>query len=66
MVGDRLQTDIQMALDTGMTSGLVLTGEATAADVRALEPASLPTFVLDRVDRLIPQWAWDQLGWVED
>ena len=31
MVGDRLQTDIQMALDTGMKSACVLTGEATAA-----------------------------------
>ena len=66
MVGDRLQTDIQMALDTGMKSALVLTGEATAADVRALGSSSLPTFVLDRVDRLIPQWAWDELGWTED
>ena len=63
MVGDRLQTDIQMALDTGMMSALVLTGEATADDVQALDEAQRPSFVLDRVDRLIPQWAWDQLGW---
>jgi len=65
MVGDRLQTDIQMALDTGMKSALVLTGEATADDVRALASEQLPTFVLDRVDRLIPAWAWDELGWTD-
>jgi 4-nitrophenyl phosphatase len=65
MVGDRLQTDIQMALDTGMKSALVLTGEATADDVRALSASHLPTFVLDRVDRLLPKWAWDELGWTE-
>ncbi len=63
MVGDRLQTDIQMALDTGMRSALVLTGEATADDVRALAEDQRPTYVLDRVDRLIPAWAWDELGW---
>jgi len=66
MVGDRLQTDIQMALDTGMKSALVLTGEATADDVAALEGRGRPTFVLDRVDRLVPRWAWDELGWTED
>ena len=65
MVGDRLQTDIQMALDTGMMSALVLTGEATADDVRALAEGQRPSFVLDRVDRLIPRWAWDELGWSE-
>lgn len=63
MVGDRLQTDIQMALDTGMGSALVLTGEATADDVRALDDAHRPTYVLDRIDRLIPQHIWDELGW---
>lgn len=65
MVGDRLQTDIQMALDGGMASALVLTGEATADDVRALEPDHLPTYVLDRVDRLIPASIWDELGWTD-
>lgn len=65
MVGDRLGTDIQMALDTGMLSALVLTGEATADDVDALPEQSRPSFVLDRIDRLIPAWAWDELGWSE-
>lgn len=65
MVGDRLGTDIQMALDTGMLSALVLTGEATADDVAGLADTSRPSFVLDRIDRLIPAWAWDELGWSE-
>lgn len=66
MVGDRLQTDMQMAIDADMVSGLVLTGEATAEDVAARSSEHRPTFVMDRVDRLIPQWAWDELGWTTD
>lgn len=66
MVGDRIQTDIQMALDTGMLSALVLTGEATAQDAEALEPSQRPTWVLDRIDRLVPAWAWRELGWTDD
>lgn len=66
MVGDRLGTDIQMALDAGMPSALVLTGEATSDDVAELPRPHLPTYVLDRVDRLIPQHIWDELGWSED
>ncbi len=65
MVGDRLGTDIQMALDTGMLSALVLTGEATVDDVAGLADTARPSFVLDRIDRLIPAWAWDELGWSE-
>lgn len=66
MVGDRLQTDIQMALDAGMPSAVVLTGEATADDVAALTAAQRPTYVLDRVDQLIPPAIWDELGWTTD
>lgn len=65
MVGDRLQTDIQMALDAGMGSACVLTGEATAADVAALEEPHRPRWVLDRIDRLIPASEWTQRGWTE-
>ncbi len=65
MVGDRLQTDIKMALDTDMVSAVVLTGEATAEDVAVLPPHLAPTLVLDRIDRLIPQSIWDELGWSE-
>ncbi|QLQ16411.1 MAG: HAD-IIA family hydrolase [Micropruina sp.] len=66
MVGDRLQTDIKMALDGGMASALVLTGEATADDVAGLADDARPTYVLDRVDRLVPAWAWAELGWSGD
>ncbi len=65
MVGDRLQTDIKMALDTDMVSAVVLTGEATSDDVAALPPHLMPDLVLDRIDRLIPQRLWDELGWSE-
>ena len=65
MVGDRLQTDIKMALDTDMVSAVVLTGEATADDVAALPPHLAPKLVLDRIDRLIPQHIWGELGWSE-
>ncbi len=65
MVGDRLQTDIQMALDSGMLSACVLTGEATEADIQELQDQYLPTWVLDRVDRLIPASVWAELGWTE-
>lgn len=65
MVGDRLQTDIKMALDTDMISAVVLTGEATADDVAALPSHLAPKLVLDRIDRLIPQHIWRELGWSE-
>ena len=65
MVGDRLQTDIKMALDTDMVSAVVLTGEATLDDVAALPAHLAPTLVLDRIDRLIPPHIWDELGWSE-
>ena len=66
MVGDRLQTDIQMALDTGMASAMTLTGEATLDDVRARAQNQRPRYILDRIDKLIPLQYWPQLGWSED
>ncbi len=63
MIGDRLSTDIRMAQDTGMASVLVLTGETTVADLEALAPADAPKYVLDRVDQLLPQELWEELGW---
>ncbi|MDQ6773919.1 MAG: HAD-IIA family hydrolase [Candidatus Dormibacteraeota bacterium] len=65
MVGDRMSTDIRMALDAGMVSVLVLTGETTAHDLEGLAPRDSPDFVLDRVDRLVPQEIWRELGWAE-
>jgi HAD superfamily hydrolase (TIGR01450 family) len=54
MVGDRLTTDIRMAIDANMPSALVLTGETTPEMLAAQPPENHPTFVLDRVDHLLP------------
>ena len=54
MVGDRLMTDIRMAVDAGMPSALVLTGESTRDDVAALPPELRPTYVVDRIDEVLP------------
>lgn len=53
MVGDRLYTDIAMAVDAGVDSALVLTGESTRETVAAAAPERRPTFVLDRIDDLL-------------
>jgi 4-nitrophenyl phosphatase len=63
MVGDRLSTDIRMALDTGMPAALVLTGETSAEDLQGIAPPDTPELVLDRVDRLLPPDVWGELGW---
>lgn len=54
MVGDRLHTDIAMAAGAGLDSALVLTGESTRADVEAAPSQHRPTYVLERVDALLP------------
>lgn len=54
MVGDRLMTDIRMAIDAGMASALVLTGDTTRAMVRDIPAEDRPTWVLDRIDHLLP------------
>jgi len=53
MVGDRLHTDIAMAVAAGMDAALVLTGDTTAAQAAA-EEAHRPAYVLDRIDQLLP------------
>ena len=54
MVGDRLGTDIAMAIGAGMSSALVLTGETTPGILAHTPSAAHPTWVLDRIDHLIP------------
>jgi HAD superfamily hydrolase (TIGR01450 family) len=66
MTGDRLYTEIRMALDAGMPSAVVLTGETTAEMLEAEPEENKPDYVLDRIDRLIPQELWEELGWTED
>jgi HAD superfamily hydrolase (TIGR01450 family) len=58
MVGDRLYTDIRMARAAGMVSALVLTGDTGPEALAAAPPGDRPTWVLDRVDRLLPASAW--------
>jgi HAD superfamily hydrolase (TIGR01450 family) len=57
MVGDRLYTDIAMARAAGMASAVVLTGETTPELLAATPPEARPTWVLDRIDRLLPATA---------
>ncbi len=63
MVGDRLQTDIELALRAGMASALPLTGDATLDDVFAAPSGHRPTFVVERVDQILPEAVWSDLGW---
>ena len=55
MIGDRLSTDIAMAASAGMDSALVLTGETTPEMAAALDPDGAPTWILDRIDHLLPE-----------
>jgi HAD superfamily hydrolase (TIGR01450 family) len=66
MTGDRLYTEIRMALDAGMPSAVVLTGETTAETLADEAPENKPEFVLDRIDRLIPLQMWKELGWSDE
>ena len=61
MTGDRLTTDIRMAIDAGMPSALVLTGETTPELLQAHPLDASPTWVLNRVDELLPQAVWSAL-----
>ncbi|MBI3974564.1 MAG: HAD-IIA family hydrolase [Chloroflexi bacterium] len=63
MTGDRLYTDIRMALDAGMPSALVLTGETTPETLAAAPPSDRPAYVLRRIDELLPPALWRELGW---
>lgn len=65
MVGDRLSTDIRMALNAGMASALVLTGETTPGALTQTDATEQPTWVLERIDRLVPTALWNACGWAE-
>jgi ribonucleotide monophosphatase NagD (HAD superfamily) len=65
MTGDRLYTDIRMALDAGMPSAVVLTGDAKAEDLRE-GSRDIPDYVLQRIDHLIPAGLRSELGWRDD
>ncbi|CAA9484279.1 MAG: phosphoglycolate phosphatase [uncultured Rubrobacteraceae bacterium] len=65
MTGDRLYTDIRMAVDAGMPSAVVLTGDATVEDLQD-KPEDAPEYVLGRIDHLIPAGLRADLGWKDD
>jgi len=64
--GDRLYTEIRMALDAGMPAAVVFTGETTPEMLEAEPEENKPEYVLDRIDKLIPQKMWEELGWTAD
>ncbi|MBA3793155.1 MAG: HAD-IIA family hydrolase [Rubrobacter sp.] len=63
MTGDRLYTEIRMALDAGMPSAVVLTGETTAEDLDEESEENLPAYVLGRIDHLVPADLRREFGW---
>jgi HAD superfamily hydrolase (TIGR01450 family) len=65
MTGDRLYTDIRMALDAGMPSAVVLTGDTKAEDLQT-SPENTPEYVLERIDHLIPSDLRADLAWKDD
>jgi 4-nitrophenyl phosphatase len=61
--GDRLATDIRAAHEASMASALVLTGETDAWALADIPDDDRPDYVLDRIDRLVPEELWEELGW---
>jgi len=55
MVGDRLETDVRMAVNAGMKSALVLTGDSKLQDLDNTDRALWPTFVLQSISTLYPE-----------
>lgn len=53
LVGDRLETDVAMALQAGMAAALVLTGATSRAEASA--SPIVPTYALDRLSDLLPR-----------
>jgi HAD superfamily hydrolase (TIGR01457 family) len=51
MVGDRVYTDLKMAQDFGLTSVLVLSGEAQRTDLKTL--SSMPDYIFESVGDII-------------
>ena len=66
MTGDRLYTDIRMARNAGMASALVLTGDTAPEALRHAADAERPDYVLDRIDALLPEATWRDLGCVDE
>jgi 4-nitrophenyl phosphatase len=63
LTGDRLTTDIRAAHEASMASALVLTGETDRQALADISDDDRPDYVLDRIDRLVPEEHWNELGW---
>ena len=63
LTGDRLTTDIRAAHEASMASALVLTGETDRQALADISDDDRPDYVLDRIDRLVPEEHWKELGW---
>lgn len=66
IAGDRLATDVRMGVNSGMPSALVLTGATTPQILKATPATEQPTYVLERIDQLLPASIWEQRGWTLD
>lgn len=64
--GDRLYTEIKMGIDAGMDTACVLTGETTPELLVDWPREGWPTYVLDRIDKLIPAELWPEFGWTAE
>lgn len=54
MVGDRIYTDIAMAINAGMHGALVLTGDSTLDEVLTCNDDDKPQLCLENINQLIP------------
>ena len=63
VAGDRLYSEIRMALDAGMPSALVLTGDTKAEDLDKEPEENHPDYVLGRIDHLVPDTLRREFGW---
>jgi 4-nitrophenyl phosphatase len=60
MVGDRLETDIEMGRRAGLLTCLVLTGISTAEEAQALPAASRPQWIVDGMEQ-VPDLLQDRI-----
>lgn len=65
VTGDRLSTDAALGRSAGMDAAVVLTGETTPERLTRVPAAERPTWVLRRLDDLVPTSARAGLGWAD-